>query len=746
MATITTYKNFNIPIEDVSLSTIITNIKIGAYHDSINAIRMAKSMGKSKKADQLKKELLAFTPSATFKDGRKKELVTSYSGCVHLDFDKLTPEVLQKAFDLAVNIPFTYACFTSPSGDGLKVFVKVNTDQESHEQAYKQVQAHYEKEIGIEADPKCKDITRLCFVSDDPNAFYNENAITFEISLQEQATLSEPLFEQAQNSLNAIFDECVNFTNNILTYNNGNRNNYLYQLACNCNRRGISHPEAEHLITSNFYHENQTEIRKSIESAYQNNLAEFGKFANLAGSQKKQTKKEITNDITEDYLKITPIIPIDAINLMPSLFQEGARAFENDPRKRDVFLTSAICIISGCLPGVQGIYDQERVFPHLFSFIIAPAASGKGVLKNAKRLGDKIHMRFTEESKAERKDYENELIEYKAQLNKRKKDESIPEKPEEPKRKMLFFPADTSQAMMLQMLNDNKSRGIICETEADTMSGTNKQDWGNYSPIMRGAFHNEKISAARKTDNTIIEVDCPQLAITLSGTPAQVPKLISSAEDGLFSRFIFYAFKADIVWRDPSPRPDGIVYDDHFGALSQYVIEMYDFLENNPTNIYLTQNQWDLLNDAFNDKLMNVVIFTSVDAASVVFRLGLILYRFCMIFTSLRKFENGDCSKDVTCTDDDFEAALILSEVYLQHSLLMFNNLEEHKKTPIIYTMPNNKRQFLEQLPQEFQRKEAVAIGIKLGLSERSVDDFLNNSVPMLLEKPKTGHYRKVVQ
>ena len=115
-----------------------------------------------------------------------------------------------------------------------------------------------------------------------------------------------------------------------------------------------------------------------------------------------------------------------------------------------------------------------------------------------------------------------------------------------------------------------------------------------------------------------------------------------------------------------------------------------------------------------------------------------------MIFTPLRKFENGDCSKDATCTDDDFEASLMLSEVYLQHSLLMFNNLEEHKKNPIIYTMPNNKRQFLEQLPQEFQRKEAVAIGIKLGLSERSVDDFLNNSVPMLLEKPKTGYYRKV--
>lgn len=739
MTTITTYKNFNIPIEDVSLSSIISNIKTGTYHDSINSIRMAKGMGKPERADQLKKELLAFTPSATFKDGRKKELLTAYSGCVHLDFDKLTPEELQQAFDLTVKIPFTYACFTSPSGDGLKIFIKVNTDHDTHEQAYKQVQAYYEKEIGIEADPKCKDITRLCFVSNDPNAFLNESASTFEIALQEQAPLSEPLFEQAQNSFNTIFDECVSFTNNILTYNNGNRNNYLYQLACNCNRRGIPHPETENLITSNFYHENQTEIRKSIESAYQNNTAEFGKFAILAGSQ----KKEITNDQTEDYLKTTPTIPIEAINLMPPLFQDGARAFDNDPRKRDVFLTSALCIISGCLPDVQGVYHQERVYPHLFSFIIAPAASGKGVLKNAKRLGDKIHERMVESSKQAKDQHENEMVEYKAQLSKRKKDEPIPEKPQEPAFKLLFIPADCSQAMMMQILQDNDGKGIICETEADAMSGANKQDWGNYSHIMRAAFHHEKISAARKTNRELLEIKHPQLAVTLSGTPAQVPKLIASAEDGLFSRFIFYAFKADIVWRDPSPRPGGIVYNDHFEALSKYVLEMYDFFENSPTNIYLTSEQWNRLNNAFHDKLMTVVIFTSVDAASIVYRLGLILFRICMIFTSLRQFENGDCSKDVTCTDEDFQAALMLSDVYLQHSLLMFNNLEEQKEAKE-YKMPNNKKQLLDQLPQEFQRKEAVALGVSLGLSERSVDDFLNNSVPMLLEKPKTGFYRKI--
>src|SRR5690606_26663920 len=48
-----------------------------------------------------------------------------------------------------------------------------------------------------------------------------------------------------------------------------------------------------------------------------------------------------------------------------------------------------------------------------FSFIIAPAASGKGVLKNAKRLGDKIHERFVNKSNEAKKAFEIENAEYK---------------------------------------------------------------------------------------------------------------------------------------------------------------------------------------------------------------------------------------------------------------------------------------------------------------------------------------------
>src|SRR5690606_27041159 len=149
---------------------------------------------------------------------------------------------------------------------------------------------------------------------------------------------------------------------------------------------------------------------------------------------------------------------------------------------------------------------------------------------------------------------------------------------------------------------------------------TFKNEWGTYSDTLRKSFHHGKISAARKTNRELLEIKHPQLAVALSGTRAQVPKLIASAEDGLSSRVIFYAFINEIVWQDPSPRPGGIVYNDHFDALSKQVLLIVDFLNQYPTEVFLTQEQWNKLNQVFFDKLKNVVIFTGEDAASVVFR------------------------------------------------------------------------------------------------------------------------------
>lgn len=533
-----------------------------------------------------------------------------------------------------------------------------------------------------------------------------------------------------------IFDYCKHYTDKKKTYSDGNRNNYIHLLACNCNRRGLT---LEHCIgyATEIFDLSKDEIKIAIESAYKNHPNEFAKFANIANLQ---TENE--DDPKEDYLKTTPSIPGEIYNALPEIFKEGARAF-TDNRKRDVFFTGALSIISGCLPNVTGVYFNERVFPHLFTFIIAPAASGKGVLKNAKRLADKYHQKILQESKDAQKKYEVELAQLKHLEHSKKKGEPMPEKPEPPPFKIIIIPADCSKARMVEHLKANDGKGIICETEADTMSGANKQDWGDYSTILRAAFHHETVSSSRKTNNQYDEINDTCLAVALTGTPSQAPKLIASAEDGLFSRFLFYAYKNNILWQDPSPYNNSIIYNDHFDALSTQVLEMVNFLENYPTVVELKGEQWQIINTEFPAMLAEVVTFTGEDAAGVVYRLGLILFRLCMIFTAMRKFENGDTTMTIICTDEDFNAALKIVQIYLEHSLLMFNNLPKQSEATQFKT-GDSKRKFFDALPQEFTRQQAVETGKQFQLSSRTVDDVLCNAIGKALEKFKAGHYRKI--
>ena len=168
MSACTIFKNFTVPVEDKSLVIISKWIAEGNFKTEIEEIRSLVQQGKTEEASDKKKQLLAFTPSGIFKEKRQMPYLERYTGFLHLDFDKLTPEQLQQAFQVISGIPYTFICFVSPSGNGLKVFIEVDTGMEHHETAYRQVQKFYEEATGLKADPSCKDITRLCFMSYHP--------------------------------------------------------------------------------------------------------------------------------------------------------------------------------------------------------------------------------------------------------------------------------------------------------------------------------------------------------------------------------------------------------------------------------------------------------------------------------------------------------------------------------------------------------------------------------------------------
>ena len=750
----TVFSGFNKPVEHKALIIIINSIINGKYRADIENIRSAIAEGNKEKADRLKKQLPAFTPSATFNDGRKLDLLDQYNSYIHLDFDKLTPVQLSNAFLKISEIPFTFACFRSPSGNGLKVFVKVDSNALNHSIAYSQVQAYYEKELNILCDPKCKDITRLCFVSDDPEAYKNIknkifNVITDSIQLPVKSqpntlinNTMQKLAEKNENDYQAIFEECVSFTEKKEQYNQGNRNNFIYLLASNCNRKGIPETLALDFIITNFDLSEQ-EIRASVKSAFNNHMADFAKFANTAKNDITKSNQHTALEIDDiDYLKSSPFIPDQVYDKLPVLLKSAAMAF-SDKRERDVFLTGALPILSGCLPNVKGVYNQQTVYPQLFSFIIAPAASGKSAMKFSKMLADKYHEHIIRNSRDDKQRHDIEMADYKNQLRFKTKSDEVSDPPQEPSFKVVFIPANASYAKIISHLEQNLGEGIICETEADTMGNVLKQEWGGYSDLLRKAFQHERVSSSKKTNNEFIEVNEPRLAVALSGTINQVSGLIASAEDGLFSRFMYYAFKPEQLWHDVSPFANNINLTDHFKHLSDQVFELVSFLNLSPTTIELSRSQWDKLNSTFSKWLIEVTSFVNEDAGSVVKRLGLIVYRIAMIFTSLRKHESSFTLTSITCSDTDFEAALALAETYLQHSLLMFHNLPKQSEKTVFHS-GENKPKFFKALPDEFKRAEAIVLGKQFKLSERSVDLLLKELLGKYLTQPKNGFYAKI--
>jgi hypothetical protein len=600
-----------------------------------------------------------------------------------------------------------------------------------------QLMDFYHELIGVPCDPHCKDIARLCFMSADENVYFNENSEVFFPIISNQETENNFLNDQSPRTI----DYCIEFTEKVSQYVVGSRNAYIYLVARNANRFGILQDDILNYCLNSF-DLNDREIKASVNSAYKHNVAEFAKFANIANNKVANENKQ---DVLSDVLKQTPIIPNSVYENLPKLLKECIEIID-EPRERDVFLLSSIAILSGCLPNVTGLYFNEPIYTNLFTFILAPPASGKGYMKYAKMLGNKIQKEMLETSKSKQTEFKKEIEEYKQQKIKKNKNQSIelPEEPKEPPFKIFYIPANSSSAKLYQHLEHNEGRGVICETEADTLGQVFKNDWGSYSEILRSAYHHESISISRKTDNQYFQIEHPKISIVLTGTPNQILNIMKSAEDGLFSRFSFYTFSTPPIWKSPKPvegKPNLIQF---FQDKAEKVYDIFQYYTNHDTDVELSSNQWEKMNSFFQMTIEESNDLISSEATSIVKRHGIMLFRFCLILSALRKLEYGDDARKITCEDQDFESALSIIQTVFQHSIMIYSNLpgvtNEFKITKL-----SRKDQLLHNLPQQFQRKEAIEIGKKLSLSERTIDDLLTKKwLNKHIRKVDTGKYEKI--
>jgi hypothetical protein len=303
---VTIFKNFNEVVEHKTIPTILEEIKTGKYKPGIIYLRKSLAEKKEEAYNKAKKSLPAFTPSGKFVGGRKLEFLTEYSKFIILDIDKLSTTDLQKSKSIAAQSEFTYACFISPSGNGLKILVKIDTPKTEHKETFLKVQAHYESILKLEIDKSGKDLTRLCFYSWDENLYLNENASTFHtelVSVSAQTVIPsvvEGTQQPTTNNSDAIYNHCVNFTEKKVQFVNGSRNVFVHQLACNLNRKGVALNDALGYILTDFGYD-EKEVTQAVNSAY-GNIHEFGKNEKFEqpNKPKKTTNFSITDTIDED--------------------------------------------------------------------------------------------------------------------------------------------------------------------------------------------------------------------------------------------------------------------------------------------------------------------------------------------------------------------------------------------------------------------------------------------------------------
>lgn len=309
------FKNFNEVVQNSKVVEVLNDIKTGKYINVITYLRKSLAESKMEAYERAKKSLPAFTPSASFKGGRKLEFVTAYTQIVVLDIDKLTTEQLNTAKQLSKETPYTFASFVSPSGNGLKIFVKVNSSQENHKEAFLTLQKFYEEFLSLPIDKSGKDVTRLCFVSYDTDLYLNENATVYPVIstedltpyieqnsevITEQPTIASNGFstEKFGNDYLATYEHCVRFTKKKESYVNGNRNNFVHLLACNLNRKGVPLPTAMGYILSD-YNYDAKEVATTVNSAYRN-IQEHNKSALSISPNGKISEQSKSNKSSED--------------------------------------------------------------------------------------------------------------------------------------------------------------------------------------------------------------------------------------------------------------------------------------------------------------------------------------------------------------------------------------------------------------------------------------------------------------
>lgn len=254
---------------------ILNRIKEGSETTKDLVKKIRKETRKTER-QELKKQLPAICFSGTFNKRTDASLI-EHSGLICLDFDGYTKqkELLQDKENLSKN-KYVFSVFISPSGNGLKVLVKIPADAENHTNYFNSLEKYFNSPY---FDKTSKNLSRVCYESYDPLLHINENSSIWDIIEEPEYTEVNKTRDQPTIPItdeNKIVDILVKWWTKKYPMNEGQRNQNCYVLAMAFNDFGINKSLAAYVLnqyaTDGF---SVREISQTIDSAYKH-TANFG--------------------------------------------------------------------------------------------------------------------------------------------------------------------------------------------------------------------------------------------------------------------------------------------------------------------------------------------------------------------------------------------------------------------------------------------------------------------------------------
>lgn len=325
---ITAYSGFSTVSGETNLTTVITNIRNGAYFHTVQKVEQQLRLGNLSKANAIKKQLPFFTLTGNYSALRQPYSLLRYNPVITVDVDDLADDRVDAVRRLLEADVQVVACFLTPKRHGFKIFLYLCTEYASrlrkmtfsvpfityaelenhHALMYEAARLYVERLIGLPVDVSGKDISRGFFASFDAQAYLNTvllaeiEEVTTRVLVPEKTERKkkgvgdkapkdswrgklpcdkadgELQGDGVSNDVPALtaeiapwhlmeYKKALNTTRRSEVFRKGNRDNFLFILGNRCFRKDIPQDVAV-LLAERDFRQDDLDVADAIGNAY----------------------------------------------------------------------------------------------------------------------------------------------------------------------------------------------------------------------------------------------------------------------------------------------------------------------------------------------------------------------------------------------------------------------------------------------------------------------------------------------